>query len=111
MLVFVNVQDQMRARAGASVTRAMCGGWTKRLQRRQALHHLRRAWSAPRDRHDHAVTTTDAHGFVERDLSADSAARAEHARIGYRGVPVIRAGESIIYGFREQALGKLLGIS
>ena len=50
-------------------------------------------------------------GFVERSLSADPAARAEHARIGYRGVPVIRAGEPIIYGFREQALSKLLGIS
>lgn len=49
--------------------------------------------------------------FVERDVSADAAARAEHARIGYRGVPVIRVGERIIYGFREQALGKLLGIS
>jgi len=45
------------------------------------------------------------------NLSADPAARAEHARIGYRGVPVIRAGERIVYGFREQALGKLLGIS
>ena len=30
-------------------------------------------------------------GFVERNLSADADARAEHARIGYRGVPVIRA--------------------
>jgi glutaredoxin len=50
-------------------------------------------------------------GFVERNLSADAGARAEHARIGYRGVPVIRAGEHIVYGFREQALGKLLGIS
>jgi glutaredoxin len=50
-------------------------------------------------------------GFVERNLSADPTARADHARIGYRGVPVIRAGERIIYGFREQALGRLLGIS
>ena len=49
--------------------------------------------------------------FVEHNLSIDAAARAEHARIGYRGVPVIRAGERIIYGFREQAIGKLLGIS
>jgi hypothetical protein len=44
-------------------------------------------------------------------MSRASTARAEHARIGYRGVPVIRAGERIIYGFREQALSKLLGIS
>lgn len=50
-------------------------------------------------------------GFVERNLSADAAARAAHARIGYRGVPVIRAGERVVYGFREKALGKLLGIS
>ena len=50
-------------------------------------------------------------GFVERNLSAEPAARAEHARIGYRGVPVIRARERVIYGFRAQALGKLLGIS
>jgi glutaredoxin len=50
-------------------------------------------------------------GFVERNLSSEPDARAEHARIGYRGVPVIRAGERIIYGFREQARGKLLGIS
>jgi glutaredoxin len=49
-------------------------------------------------------------GFVERNLSADADARAEHARIGYRGVPVIRAEGHTIYGFREQALGKLLGI-
>jgi glutaredoxin len=38
-------------------------------------------------------------GFVERNLSADPTARADHARIGYRGVPVIRAGERIICGF------------
>jgi glutaredoxin len=50
-------------------------------------------------------------GFVERNLSTEPDARAEHAQIGYRGVPVIRAGERIISGFREQALGKLLGIS
>lgn len=37
-------------------------------------------------------------------------ARAEHAQIGYRGVPIIRAEGHTIYGFREQALGKLLGI-
>lgn len=49
-------------------------------------------------------------GFVERSLSADPAARAEHARIGYRGVPVIRVGERKIYGFREQALRRLLEI-
>ena len=50
-------------------------------------------------------------GFVERNLSTEPDARAEHAQIGYRGVPVIRAGERIIYGFREQAVGKLQGIS
>ena len=49
--------------------------------------------------------------FVERNLSVDAGARAEHARIGYRGVPVVRAGERTVYGFREQVLGKLLGIS
>lgn len=50
-------------------------------------------------------------GFVERNLSVDAAARAVHAQLGYRGVPVIRTGERIVYGFREQALSKLLGIS
>jgi glutaredoxin 3 len=50
-------------------------------------------------------------GFVERNLSTDAAARAVHAQLGYRGVPVIRAGERMIYGFREPALSKLLGIS
>ena len=50
-------------------------------------------------------------GFVEHNLSDDAAARAEHARIRYRGVPVIRAAGRTIYGFREQALGKLLAIS
>lgn len=49
-------------------------------------------------------------GFVERNLPADPAAHAEHARIGYRGVPLIRAGERLAFGFRERALGKLLGI-
>ena len=29
--------------------------------------------------------------FVERNLSVDAAARAEHAQLGYRGVPVVRA--------------------
>ena len=57
------------------------------------------------------VSRAPRHRLLERNLSADPAARAEHARIGYRGVPVIRAGERIVYGFREQALGKLLGIS
>jgi hypothetical protein len=52
-----------------------------------------------------------ASALSERNLSADADARAEHARIGYRGVPVIRAEGHTIYGFREQALGKLLGIS
>jgi len=50
-------------------------------------------------------------GFVERNLSTDPAARTEHARIGYRGVPVIRADDRIIYGFRKEAVGKLLRIS
>ena len=49
-------------------------------------------------------------GFVERNLSADADARAAHAQIGYRGVPVIRAEGHTIYGFREQALSKLLGV-
>jgi glutaredoxin 3 len=49
-------------------------------------------------------------GFVERNLSSDAAARDAHARLGYRGVPVIRTGERMVYGFREQALSKLLGI-
>jgi glutaredoxin len=48
--------------------------------------------------------------FVERNLSVDAAARAEHAQLGYRGVPVVRARERTVYGFREQALSKLLGI-
>jgi glutaredoxin 3 len=48
--------------------------------------------------------------FVERNLADDPAARDELINLGFRAVPVIRAGNETMLGFSPVKLRKMLGL-
>jgi glutaredoxin 3 len=48
--------------------------------------------------------------FVERNLADDPAARDELINLGFRAVPVIRAGNETMLGFSAVKLRKMLGL-
>lgn len=47
--------------------------------------------------------------YTEYDIESSDSARAEHARLGGRGIPLIVVGEEVLRGYNPQALNELLG--
>jgi len=49
--------------------------------------------------------------YIEKDVSSDSAARAEmFEKSGQMGVPVITIDDDVVVGFNQPALAQLLGL-
>lgn len=48
--------------------------------------------------------------FVEKSLADDPSARDELIAMGFRAVPVIRAGNETMLGFSAPRLRKMLGV-
>lgn len=46
--------------------------------------------------------------YIEKDINKDREAKAEHAKLGVRGVPVFVAGSEIVWGFDKDKLTDMI---